>query len=260
MKRICRYTLVELLVVVAIAAVILGVATPAFSVMMKGGAMTSSTRELAAKIKAARSYAVTNNSYVAVVFPTEKDWSGIRLSMNSCVYRPCLVYRDANGDWFFDTWIDGEQWSVLNKGIAMIPHAGGTTDPEFAREENLWNGGTTQAVKSIRNVPLGPLKDISKTDDEEPQEVCRAIIFKPNGQLADVDVGEQLRFRLIEGTVIRSGADVKAMPTSVFTEGSKTYLIAKTFAIHPLTCRMKIEDFKFEWDPSGSSLGKKAVD
>lgn len=56
MKKIHRYTLVELLVVVAIAAVILGIATPAFTAMMKGGAMTSTTRELAAKIKAARSY------------------------------------------------------------------------------------------------------------------------------------------------------------------------------------------------------------
>ncbi|MEI3005149.1 MAG: hypothetical protein V8T87_11100 [Victivallales bacterium] len=78
MKKIHRYTLVELLVVVAIAAVvILGIATPAFTAMMKGGAMTSTTRELAAKIKAARSYAVTNNCYVALVFPTGKDESKI---------------------------------------------------------------------------------------------------------------------------------------------------------------------------------------
>ena len=42
MKKIHRYTLVELLVVVAIAAVILGIATPAFTAMMKGGAMMRS--------------------------------------------------------------------------------------------------------------------------------------------------------------------------------------------------------------------------
>ena len=72
MKKIHRYTLVELLVVVAIAAVILGIATPAFTAMMKGGAMTSTTRELAAKIKAARSYAVTNNCYVALYFRRAK--------------------------------------------------------------------------------------------------------------------------------------------------------------------------------------------
>ena len=259
MKKIHRYTLVELLVVVSIAAVILGIATPAFSVMMKGGAMTSTTRELAAKIKAARSYAATNNTYVAVLFPTGKDWNGIRSTMNSNVYRPCVVYKDAKGDWYFDTWIDGEQWSVLNKGITMIPCPSTGSDPEFVRSENPWNGGTTHEVTSIKDVPLGPLKDISKTDTDDPQDVCRALIFKPNGQLAEVNINEQLCFRLIEGTVI-SGSDNRVVATNVFTEGTNTYLIAKTFSIHPLTSKITIEDLKFEWSPGSSSLKEKKTD
>ena len=102
MKKIHRYTLVELLVVVAIAAVILGIATPAFTAMMKGGAMTSTTRELAAKIKAARSYAVTNNCYVALVFPTGTSLEDTgKTDFYFRCYRPCIVYKNEEDKWVF---------------------------------------------------------------------------------------------------------------------------------------------------------------
>ena len=259
MRRIHHYTILELLVVVAIAAVILGIATPAFSVMMKGSAMTSTTRELAAKIKAARSYAVTNNTHVAVLFPTEKDCSDIRLPMNSSVYRPCVVYREGENKWVFDSWIDGESWHTMERGITMIPFSSGN-DLEFRLREKPWDGGTTKAVKGIEKVPLGSLKEALGKDNETPKTVSRAVIFKPNGQLAAVDVQEQLCFRLIEGSVIKSGSAAKAIATNVFTEGANTYLIAKTFAIHPLTSKMTIEDLKFEWTPSSSSLKDKKVE
>ena len=120
MKKIHRYTLVELLVVVAIAAVILGIATPAFTAMMKGGAMTSTTRELAAKIKAARSYAVTNNCYVALVFPTGTSLEDTgKTDFYFRCYRPCIVYKNEEDKWVFDSWIDGENWKLMNKGIVI---------------------------------------------------------------------------------------------------------------------------------------------
>ena len=129
MKKIHRYTLVELLVVVAIAAVILGIATPAFTAMMKGGAMTSTTRELAAKIKATRSYAV--NCYVALVFPTGKDEAKIKTTFNFRTYRPCIVYKDSSDEWEFDSWIDGENWKTMNKGILIASPLETGTDSEF---------------------------------------------------------------------------------------------------------------------------------
>ena len=272
MRRIHHYTILELLVVVAIAAVILGIATPAFSVMMKGGAMTSTTRELAAKIKAARSYAAANNAHVALLFPTGKNCP-LKPAFHSSVYRPCLVYKDGDGNWMFDSWIEGEPWRSMQKGIIMVPYPGNEPsassssvpkpdDKDFAKEEydKLWDGlnSSEKELYLVKDVPLGALLNGPDKDNEEEYPVHRAIIFKPNGQLADVEVDKRLRFRLIEGTVL-SGSDAKATATNVFTEGTATYLIAKTFTIHPLTCKMAIEDLKFKWTPGSSSLDDTKV-
>lgn len=249
MKKIHRYTLVELLVVVAIAAVILGIATPVFTAMMKGGAMTSTTRELAAKIKAARSYAVTNNCYVALVFPTGKDWSSVKPAFSYRAYRPCVVYKDENEDWVFDSWIDGEGWKTMNKGIIIakdetgVSEAGDGKNPTefYAAQIEIDSVTGKETIKSVSEatkvklVPLGRLESATKADDEDMQSVERAIIFKPNGQLAGIDSNKQLRFRLIEGVPVTS---TSVQVTNVYTEDSKKYAPAQYFIINPLTCKI----------------------
>ena len=239
MRKIHRYTLVELLVVVAIAAVILGIATPAFTAMMKGGAMTSTTRELAAKIKATRSYAVTN-CYVALVFPTGDDLENTgKTDFYFRCYRPCIIYKNEDDKWVFDSWIDGEDWKLMDKGIVinkeeedfcLITPASGSSSES---EEDL----PTEYV--VAEVPLGKIKSISTEDDSVKKDVVRAIIFKPNGQLAGIELSKALRFRLMEGVPV-SKDNIQA--TNVFTEGSDRYTMAKTLIVNPLTCKIEFRD------------------
>ena len=227
MKKIHRYTLVELLVVVAIAAVILGIATPAFTAMMKGGAMTSTTRELAAKIKATRSYAVTNNCYVALVFPTGKDEAKIKTTFNFRTYRPCIVYKDSSDEWEFDSWIDGENWKTMNKGILIASPLETGTDSEFFFQPASGSG---------KSVPVERLYNASAKDDDGPVTVKRAILFKPNGQLAGIENDEKLVFRITEG--VATAAD-KTQYTNIYTEGSQKKTIPTSFTINPLTCKIE---------------------
>ena len=64
------YTLVEIMTVIVIAAILFGIAIPAFTSMIQGSNMTVAIRQLSAKLQAARAYAVTNRCRVAVLLVT----------------------------------------------------------------------------------------------------------------------------------------------------------------------------------------------
>ena len=207
MKKLRFYTLVELLVVVAVAALILGIATPAFTAMMKGGAMTASTRELSAKIKATASYAVANNCYTALLFPTGSELSATgKNALYFRCYRPCVVYNDSG--WQFESWIEGEQWHFMNRGILI-----GNADADF-----------TNGVE-VQSVPVGT---VNRPTDTASSNVARAIIFKPNGQLADVPTGNSVTIRLAEGVATAANA-------VTFTNKSGSSVPYQVFTINPLS-------------------------
>ena len=68
-----KLTIIELLLVVAIAGIMLAVAVPSFSRLMKGSGPGLSARELMGKINAARAYASANRVNVAIVFPNAES-------------------------------------------------------------------------------------------------------------------------------------------------------------------------------------------
>ncbi|MBE6405182.1 MAG: hypothetical protein E7040_04085 [Lentisphaerae bacterium] len=126
MKRHYCFSLVELLTVIVIASILMAIAVPAVSSMIRGSASTQAGRELMGRIKAAKSYAVSKQTPVAIVFYTTEVPSGATLSKNyACsAYRLCTVkYVEPTkdngnwGGWVFQDWVS--EWYFLPKGVAI---------------------------------------------------------------------------------------------------------------------------------------------
>ncbi len=153
-KHVYGYTMVEILMVIVIAAILFGIGIPAFSTMIRGNAMTVSIRQLTAKIQAARSYAVTNRCKVAILFcGTELSSSTLKPAFSYSAYRVCVVTGDTS--FTFDSWIDGEEWKRLPVGVLTQVVVGGVT-VDACNISDL--GGTTKPF-------------------------TRCLIFKPDGQM-----------------------------------------------------------------------------
>lgn len=216
------YSLVELLVVVALAAILLGIGLPAFNVLTKGNAMTSSINDVAGKIKATRAYAVSNNCYTALIFParTDNGWSltdwRVKLSNRSC--RPCIVQpRDNESQWVFDSWIDGENWMMFNDGIVLSDTAPlidsncgafGFWERVLLQSELTSHSGinpTDPATASSR-IQI-PNSSIDPSGTNSSIVFTRVMIFRPNGQLLN-----NVILTLQEGTIVptSSAPDVVA--------------------------------------------------
>lgn len=126
MKR--NFTIIELLLVVAIAGIMLAVAVPSFSRLMKGSGPGLAARELMGKINAARAYASANRVNVAIVFPNAENSelgktgfrNGIKENYAYQSYRVCEVYSgDGGTTWSFLRWIAGENWKQVPKGVLI---------------------------------------------------------------------------------------------------------------------------------------------
>ena len=120
MKHFFRFSLVELMAVVVIGSILLAIAVPSFSRMMRGSASTQAGRELMGRIQAARSHAVAQQNPVAVVFYSNEIPTGQTLSQDYAfsAYRTCTVkYDTATKVWVFQDWVS--EWYFLPRGIAI---------------------------------------------------------------------------------------------------------------------------------------------
>lgn len=158
MKKSIYFSLVELLTVVVIASILLSIAVPAFSRMMRGSASTQAARELMGKISYARSQAIAQQTPVAIVFYACEKPSGATLSRNYAysAYRICTVkFDDANEKWVFQDWIG--EWAFFPQGIAVgLPSTMTTTLPvtEFADHGASQKENEDALIREVENSTL----------------------------------------------------------------------------------------------------------
>lgn len=214
MKRYFGYSLVELLTVIVIASILLAIAVPAVSSMIRGSASTQAGRELMGRIRAAKAYAVSRQTPVAIVFYTRELPNGVsKFSPDYAfsAYRICSVKYDEKpmknserGCWVFQNWVS--EWYFLPKGIAIGLQEEMTTslpgelsdkafkDPENANSliriigDNNGNdptvakffevGAAGSGVSPVYNCDLSDIYD-----DPDPVVFRNAIVFNANGQM-----------------------------------------------------------------------------
>lgn len=130
-KRFCfsgnknQFTLVEVIIVLGIMALLLSITMPAFTSMIKGAGVEGGVRNLSQTLKLARTYAVSNNSYVAVLMPMVNNTptqaaSGLGDSLYNNAYRVCTVNKLGPNSYSFKRWVAGEMWEYLPTGTCLL--------------------------------------------------------------------------------------------------------------------------------------------
>lgn len=170
MKRYYCFSLVELLTVIVIASILMAIAVPAVSSMIRGSASTQAGRELMGRIKAAKSYAVAKQTPVAIVFYTREIPSGATLSRNyvCSAYRLCTVkYVEPTKDnnnwkgWVFQDWVS--EWYFLPRGVAIgLPETMTSSLPDELAEKGA---NTAEDANSL----IRTVGDANGTDSTKPE-------------------------------------------------------------------------------------------
>ena len=209
-----RYTLVEMLVVIAVMALLLTVATPAFNRIAKGNSLSIATRTLGGKINACRAYAVEKRCHVALLFLQMGDEVPDVYFNNS--YRPCMVVNN-NGNFSFLSWIEGEEWQSFPDGV-IIPEANSNFEID---------SGT---LHSVSDVPVGSIQDTPVDDMNKKITLERAILFQPDGQI--YSSGKEHIIRITEG---RYDSDSGEFIATNLNDGKVIY---RTLTVSPFTGRV----------------------
>lgn len=167
--QLAGYTLIEILMVIVIMSLLMAAGMPAFVDMMKGQGVESSARNLGQVLKLARSHAINNREYVAVLIP--------RINLNDTYnfrsYRVGLVNKPSSGVYTFKRWLQGENWIFTSVGVAIVDID--NTDPMPDRASGLsWQPDydDAESITAVNCDDIGLASSVA----------FKGIVFKPTGK------------------------------------------------------------------------------
>lgn len=199
-----KFTLIEILVTIVIMALLMTIAMPAFTEMMKGQGVEASARNLGQMLKLARSHAINNREYVALLIPK----TGLPENYNYRSYRVCLV----NSDKSFKRWLSGEDWHFLSTGVAVV-------DIEDNPARNASDYDQAETISGVNCTSI----DAAYSNVSLP-----GIIFKPSGKITKTSP-----VYIITGQATNSGGNLVSTGTA---DGDVI------ISINPFTGRVNFED------------------
>ena len=143
MKKRKSYTLIEVMVVMALAAVLTAIALPAFSALMHGNSAAVTCSMVKGVLDQAQARAVTDRRYVATVIDMTGAVSGLA---NTQALRNCYV----SDTYAFQSWVEDSDWVRLDQDAQVLVFGlgGSGAGPTFPN-----NGATpTPAANSVQTV------------------------------------------------------------------------------------------------------------
>lgn len=169
--RACRpYTLVEILTVIAVVSILLGISLPAFEKLAKGQGVDLAARQMSAKLRGARAYAVSKGKNVALIFPNGDGTETLPEKYLNRSYRPAIV-TGSQSPYTFESWIDGEKWEFLPTGTLLI---------DIDDTENLGSVNGFSNASEVNGVAVGDMQGVAAGATSDSM---KAIVFEAPGNL-----------------------------------------------------------------------------
>ena len=219
------FTLVEVLVVVAIATLLFGLVLPAFEKLVTGNSTVNTTNRFKQVAEQARSRALSTRKYVAVVIDSE----GIRPNSGGYQAIRCCYVQLNGSDFEFTQWVPDLQWSVFDRG-ALYLGCGDDSDFEPAK------GGT-----ELEDIPHGELKKIKISASRNPESgddmELYGFVYNRYGAVASPE-DQKSYFVIGEATITGTGDDRYILNRS--GDADSVPANSQKITLNPFTGRMEI--------------------
>lgn len=203
MKRVkSRFTLIEMLAVVAIASILVALITPAVQGMLFGNRVDQCASNLKLAMEQAQSKAVAARRYVALILPTDHSASANAMKPYcKSGYRMAYVKKDGN-TFVFVEWIPGSEWKNPNDGALLINisnTAPGNSPEEWAenRKQEFADAKPGTKLSNLSDIDLNSVT-VQEFTDIGGSTGC-ALVFSPFGGIANHDM--PLYFSVTEARV-----------------------------------------------------------
>lgn len=202
-----NYTLVELLVVISIIGVLLGIAMPSFNRLTQGNKVTAAARSLSTALSQARSLAVMQRQYVALLLPSQESSSGTPTGLPDKYkyksYRLCYV-TCVSGVYSFSKWPDESIWHFFPAGAILADLGTSQTWPASSNTAAQWKN--PKIVKGV---------DCSDINSSYSSVDIPGVIFTPYGSAAQDDYLTVTEGSNDSGTPIYQSRDDKDNPANI---------------------------------------------